>query len=326
MGEETVKFSEETLRRFSAPLSKAEDEMCQHSISMVREAVKKLGLTDDGTPIKKLYEDTYSYSLEMRTLLSNRRVKIFIQGSYANNTNVRAESDVDIAIVQEEVFYPIYREGISGASYGFVNAPVSIKTFKDEVQECLEAYFENDVERKNKSIKIHGNTYRKDADTIPCRRYRDYSNDYIIDENNYVGGILITADDGSKIINYPEQHIANGRLKNNSTNRAYKRMVRIVKTIRNMMDDVGYASAKKVTSFGLESLFWNIQNDNYVMYSLLGFTFQKVIDYAYDNRNSFGSYKEANGIKLLCPSSNEISNYQAFIVDLKRVFEYDYST
>ena len=38
----------------------------------------------------------------------------------------------------------------------------------------LEHKFGSDVERKNKSIKIHGNTYRKDADSVPCRRYRDY--------------------------------------------------------------------------------------------------------------------------------------------------------
>ena len=69
------------------------------------------------------------------------------------------------------------------------------------------------MERKNKSIKIHGNTYRKDADSVPCRRYRDYRGDYQKDTKNYIPGIVITPDHGSRIINYPEQHIANGRKK-----------------------------------------------------------------------------------------------------------------
>ena len=161
-------FTESMLEQYAAPLSATEDQMCKNAIGMVRDALKPLGFTDDGKEIKTLYSDTYAYSVEMKSVSGNRRVKLFVQGSYANNTNVKTQSDVDIAVVQEEVFRTHYRSSQyypqSDADYGFTTAPAATKTFKDEVQECLERKFGRDVERKNKSIKVHGNTYRKDAE------------------------------------------------------------------------------------------------------------------------------------------------------------------
>lgn len=96
------------------------------------------------------------------------------------------------------------------------------------------------VQRKNKSIKINDNSYRKDADSVPCIRYRDYSNDYVVHSDNYIGGIIIQADDGTEIFNYPEQHIKNGVDKNKTTNFYFKKMIRIAKEIRYQMDEYGY--------------------------------------------------------------------------------------
>ena len=213
-----MKFTENQLKLYAAPLSETENQKCLNAIGMVRDALKNLGFTDDGKDIRKMYDDTYAYSLEMRSNVGARKVRLFIQGSYANNTNVRTQSDVDIAVVQEEVFTTEYRSASSAypqsdKDYNFSTAVPAAKSFKDEVQECLEKKFGTDVERKNKSIKVHGNTYRKDADSVPCRRYRDYRNDYRKDVSNYIPGVVIIPDRGSQIINYPEQHIANGRKK-----------------------------------------------------------------------------------------------------------------
>lgn len=185
-----MKFTEEHLKLYAAPLSETENQKCLNAIGMMRDALKNLGFTDDGKSISKLYEDTYAYSLEMHKIGETRKVKLFVQGSYANNTNVRTESDVDIAIVEEDTFTTEYRLSTSGypqsnSNYGFCTVSPTLLSFKDEVEECLKQKFGNDVERKNKSIMVHGNTYRKDADAVPCRRYRDYRGDYINDVNNY---------------------------------------------------------------------------------------------------------------------------------------------
>lgn len=281
-----MKFTETQLQAFAAPLSDTEDQKCLNAIGMVRDALKLLGLADDNKAITKMLSETYAYMLEMRNLSTGRRVKIFIQGSYANNTCARMESDVDIAVVQEEVFQTQYRSGITDAHYKFTTVSGAGKSFKDEVQECLISKFGNDVERKNKSIKVHGNTYRKDADTMPCTRLRNYINDYEIKETNYIPGIAITADTGERIINYPEQHLENGRRKNTETNHAYKRMVRIIKIMRYLMEDYGYTSSGKVSSFGLESLLWNIPNDVYAKYSSYRFIFGEVVKYSNSNLSS----------------------------------------
>lgn len=323
-----MKFTEDQLKQYAAPLSETENQKCLNAIGMVRDALKRLGFTDNNKPISKLYEDTYAYALEMRSITGYRKVKLFIQGSYANNTNVRTESDVDIAVVQEEIFTTEYRISAgaysqSDVDYGFATAQSVAKSFKDEVQECLEYKFGNDVERKNKSIKVNGNTYRKDADTVPCRRYRDYRNDYSKDVNNYIGGIVIIPDQGYRIINYPEQHIANGKKKNNDTNYYYKKMVRIIKKMRYLMDDTGYSSAKNVSSFGLESLLWNLPDSIFIKYSIYSYEFGEIVDYLYNNRKVISNFKEANGIKPLCPTIEDITKYTSFINDLKIFYKHD---
>lgn len=318
-----IKFTENMLRLYAQPLSKTENEKCLRAIEMIRDALKYIGFTDDGKSILPLYDNTYSYSIEMRNLNNSKKVKLFIQGSYANNTNVRTESDVDIAVIQEDTFKVEYRNGVTDKNYNFVSAPKELKSFKDEVQECLELKFGDDVERKNKSIKVHGNTYRKDADTVPCMRYRDYREDYSYNVDNYIGGVVIKSDQGEVIINYPEQHIANGRKKNNNTNHYYKKMVRIIKKMRYLMKDLCYKSAEKVSSFGLESLLWNIPDDIFLKYSTYKYEFDEVVDFLYKNINDLPNYKEANGIKLLCPTQLDINNYKEFIYDLKKFYDYD---
>lgn len=329
-----MKFTESMLDSYSQPLSATEDQHCQKAIRMVSDALKKLGFTDDGKAISPLYPDTYAYSLQLRSTTGGRNIKLFVQGSYANNTNVRTQSDVDVAVIQEEVFTTEYRSSgtiysQSDSDYGFVTAPTPAKAFKDEVQECLEAKFGNDVERKNISIKVHGNSYRKDADTVPCRRYRDYRGDYSKNASNYVGGIVIITDNGARIINYPEQHIEKGREKNVSTHHHYKKMVRIMKKMRYLMEESTYSpyavAAGGVSSFMLESLLWNIEDQWYLdncIYRKV-FSFSLMISYLVSHKNSFKNYKEANGIKPLCSDDVAFTKLCTFIDALSTFYEYD---
>ncbi|MDR1297926.1 MAG: nucleotidyltransferase domain-containing protein [Deltaproteobacteria bacterium] len=91
----------------------------------------------------------------MRSFDYKRSVKIFIQGSYANNTNIKTESDVDITVVQKEIATNLFRPGVSSKDYNLegVYSPIN---FKDEFQLCLRQKFGTDVIRKNESIKIIG--------------------------------------------------------------------------------------------------------------------------------------------------------------------------
>ncbi|MGN0838925.1 MAG: nucleotidyltransferase [Pyramidobacter sp.] len=328
-----MKFTESELQQYAAPLSATEEKHCKNAIAMVRDALKPLGFTDDGKEISPLYEDTYAYALEMRSYTGQRRIKLLVQGSYANNTNIRGKSDVDVAVIQEEIFWTEYRtyfEPQKDSDYGFSVAPTPAISFKDEVEKCLRDKFGNDVERKNKSIKVHGNTYRKDADTVPCRRYRDYTHDYRKDPENYIGGIIIFSDYGEPIINFPEQHIANGKKKNVETNYYYKKMVRIIKYMRYFMEELVYKSAEPMSSFGLESLLWNVPAKEFTKKEFTkdvsyGWIFNNLLEYLITNIDKLSDFYEANGIKKLCPTSQSVEEYKTFIRDLKQFYIYDYS-
>ena len=329
-----MKFTESMLDSYSQPLSATEDQHCKNAIRMVSDSLKRLGFTDDGKDVSLLYPDTYAYALQLRSTTGSRNIKLFVQGSYANNTNVRTQSDVDIAVIQEEVFITEYRSAgtiypQADADYGFISVPAPSKTFKDEVQECLINKFGSDVERKNKSIKVHGNTYRKDADTVPCKRYRDYRNDYSKNASNYVGGIVIVPDKGAQIINYPEQHIANGRSKNVSTHHHYKKMVRIMKKMRYLMEESNYSpyvtAASGVSSFMLESLLWNVEDQWYLENCIYRkvFAFKLLLTHLVNAKGSFKDYKEANGIKPLCETDEAYKNLCVFIDTLSSFYDYE---
>lgn len=329
-----MKFTEAKLEEYSQPLSETEEKHCQNAIRMVSNSLKRLGFSEEGNVIKPLFPDTYSYSIELRNVSQNRKIKLLVQGSYANNTNVRTQSDVDIAVIQEEVFTTEYRKDTwypqTDADYNFTKAPTPAIAFKDEVQICLEKDFGSDVERKNKSIKVHGNTYRKDTDTVPCGRYRDYRKDFSKDVNNFVGGIRIVPDHGSVIINYPEQHIENGRKKNTNTNHYFKKFVRIMKKMRYLMQEdekeIFRNAANGVNSFMLESLLWNIDDlwylDNCGKYRKV-YAFKLMIEFLIVNQNNFKSYKEANGIKPLCENDNAYQKLCLFVNALYGYYTYE---
>ena len=76
----------------------------------------------------------------------------------------------------------------------------------------------------------------------PFFEYRHYS-----ENRNYLCGVALSPDNGEMIYNYPERildswphiplHYENGVSKNKTTHRSYKGVVRILKKIRNEMDD-----------------------------------------------------------------------------------------
>ena len=312
-----MNFTEDMLQRYAQPLGDTEKEKCKRAIREIRDALCKIGYVYEKDDIELLESDTFAYSTRIKNSISSESIHIFIQGSYANNTCVRNESDVDIAIVRDDLYDYAF-----GTKYNLFtdNRKAEAMVLKDTVEKVLRSTFPYQVTRGNKSIKVKGNSNRKDADTVPCISMHYY---YLSDYQNYSSykdGIIIFGDDGSITRNFPKQHIANGKAKNSRTNFYYKKMVRIIKKIRHIMEDCLYDSAKSVSSFGLESLLWNIPDEYFTKWYTYGYAFKEIVDYLYKNKESLSVYKEANGIKPLCASQKEIENYKAFIISLKNFF------
>lgn len=317
-----MKFTEEQLKRYAAPLSDTENEKCLHAIKEIRDALKLLGYSSFTNSVLPLESDTYAYSATLKRAYSSEEIQIFIQGSYANNTCVRGESDVDIAIIRRDKYEYAFGK-VFAPSVDTFSKKKEGKVFKDNVETVLRSKFASSVYRKNKSIKVDGNSYRKQADTVPSFAMRYFSKSGESNFADYIEGITIYADDGEIINNFPKQHIVNGKEKNVRTNHYYKKMVRIMKKMRYEMEKYYYVSASKVSSFGLESLLWNLPDEIFKKFVTYAYAFDEIVTYLYNNKSNLWIYKEANGIKDLCLDSQSVRDYENFINDLYRFYEYD---
>ena len=196
------------------------------------------------------------------TKLSAKTIEVLVQGSFANRTNVRQDSDVDICVLYKDAWFPDYSfsQGLSGAILGFSDGQYPYAEFKNDVQAALKAYFGADsVTRGKKAFDVHANTYRIDADVVPCFEHRRYLG--TPQSNWYESGTQLLPDNGGEIINWPRQNYDNGVTKNDATGRRFKAVVRILKRLRNEMAENGHKVAGPIPSYLLECLVWNVPDE-----------------------------------------------------------------
>lgn len=228
------KFSEETLNGWRKPPSDSEEQKLTNANRMVRDAI-------NADPE-----------------LSKLNIEVFGQGSYANDTNVKQESDIDINVCFGGEFYYDLPQGKTPAEFGFTDSDTyNYQTYKTAVERALVNHFGRaNVVRYDKCITIKENTNRVEADVVPTFQYRRYSAD-----KSYVEGVKFRTDPGSWIINFPKQHIENGKQKNASTQRRFKRLTRLFRRLRYRMIDDGVSVNKNITSFLLECMVFNVPNN-----------------------------------------------------------------
>ncbi|MEE4790880.1 nucleotidyltransferase [Pseudomonas alliivorans] len=217
---------EETLTKWTGPSSDTEQEKQDRTERMVRQAI------DFHEPFK------------------NCSLKIYAKGSYANNTNVRSDSDVDIAVeCMEALYWDESDKGtyIPGETYKGIWTPAKLRS---ELALAMEAKFPGHVDTSGSTaIQINSNSARVDADVVPCFSFKHYMT------HETREGTKIFKTDGSSIINYPAQQMANGIAKNKRTGNAYKKGARLLKRIENAMAENG--TFRELPSFFMECLAYN---------------------------------------------------------------------
>jgi hypothetical protein len=269
---------EDTFRSWAQAPGETEQEKCDNAVSAVKKAI------------------------DADEQLSQMEIDVFPHGSYNARTNVRQNSDVDVCVRLRSTFYPDYPPGKTGEDYGNLPGSISYSAYKDLVGNALVEYFGVDyVKRGNKAFDVHANTYRVDADVVPTFSHRRYFEN---GTNNWIEpeGIAFTPDDSTtRIINWPDQTYTNGVNKNKATSERYKAMIRIIKKLRDAMQDDSIANAKDIASFLIESLIWNVPNpsfghENYMddVRSVLAHTFNNTIKQ--EDCNEWG---EVNELKYL---------------------------
>ena len=103
------------------------------------------------------------------------------------------------------------------------------------------------------------------------------------------------------IVNYPIQHLEEGKRKNTATSKRYKRVVRILKRLENKMVAEGVIEA--VPSFLIESLVWNTPDPKFEASTWSG-RVQNALAHAYNETRSPECFRsndwlEANAQKFL---------------------------
>jgi hypothetical protein len=199
-------------------------------------------------------------AIQLSPKLNNRDIKVFTQGSYRNRVNVRQDSDVDVGVLCFDAYFSDYPDDNVKAELrkSTTDSVYTYATFKNEVEEALVARFGRaSVTRASKSFDIKENSYRVESDVAVFFEHRRYTS-----VSNYHSGVEMIPDDFSppRVMNWPDQHYANGVSKNDYTSRRYKRVVRILKKLSNEMSEKGIQSAKATPSFLTECLVFNASN------------------------------------------------------------------
>jgi len=277
------KFSETTLTGWTKPPSNTEEAKLSNSEKMVKDTV-----ANDAT-------------------LSPMGIEVFGQGSYANNTNVRLDSDIDINVRYTDAFYYGLPDYAVAAHYGIAgNVAYSYSRFKNDVYSAMIRKFGTaSVVRKNKCITILANTNRVETDVVPTWNYRRYSS-----VGNYVLGAKLWSDSGTGVVNFPKQHIQNGIQKNARTSRRFKGLTRLHRKIRYRMIDDGLVVSDAISSFLLECLVWNVPENVFLDYDTWNERLKQSIIFIYDQTNNEAKSKtwgEVSELLYLFDSSRKWS-------------------
>ncbi len=240
-------------------------------------------------------------AIKANARLAAMDITIIPQGSYMARTNVRQDSDVDICVRLNSTFFPLYPTGKTKEDYGNSDGSIAFQDFKDLVHSALGDYFGYDlVTRGNKAFDVHSNTYRVDADVVPAFAYRRYHGDGTEDYIKPVG-VAFDTDDGRRVINWPHHALENGKEKHEDTGQRYKKMVRIVKKLRNVMQEEDIAAAHDIGSFFLESAVWNVPNTGF-NHADYADDVRFVLATCFNETRDIGNHQaldEVNGIKRL---------------------------
>ena len=198
---------------------------------------------------------------------------VFLQGSYANHTNIKDDSDIDVVVLADDVFSNNARDVLNQIQLNEFLETYSPSTktlgwFKDALYQRLNGKQISGqiviMERGCKTIKFNqdGELWQYvPVDIVPAFEYRNYTGRNGIKKEYQIEGIKIyDSCKGEEKVNYPKLHKKNGEDKNSviRTNGNYKETVRVFKQMRNHLIDLGVIDENLMPSYGLECMMYNV--------------------------------------------------------------------
>jgi len=230
-------------------------------------------------------------------------VRIYVKGSYANNTNVRRDADVDIAVEWNntiKVATNAKAVGLSAAQLGYtpVTEPVTPALFRGRIERALTNVFGETIvdTTPDKHIGVRASTGTLDGDVVPCFALDRYDEPY-----HYHRGHRIYPKSGGKPVdNFPKQNYDNGVAKNNATKRRYKELVRCTKRIISEVHEAKQIP-RDYPGYLTECLLYNVPNTCYG-HARRYEDLQAIFRYLWGNLDKpsvYNSWTETSGLKWL---------------------------
>lgn len=235
-------------------------------------------------------------ALDNAKLLEDLGVEIFVQGSYANGTNVRKDSDVDLVVQlklpleedvdrlnpeETELFYQHY----GPTDYGW-------EEFREDVLRSLrEKFF---VREGNKCIDITDmdSLLRVPADILPAIEFRRYLAFPSLAGEVYEEGVFFRDGTGHVIVNFPKQHLANGKAKDWMTGGRFKQVIRVFKNARR--HETAGIEKEAAPSYFLECLLYNVPNAAF--WAPLSDAYRNCLTWLTAHSGTFDGFRCQNGL------------------------------
>jgi hypothetical protein len=220
--------------RWVMPSSTSEQEKQDRALRMVKGAIDRWPAIRDGA--------TY---------------RVYAKGSYANNTNVRLDSDVDIVVQNGNCLYYEYNgcEALPGTTTTPYTGKWTPASWRREVLAALKNAFPTEVSGSGRvaiTVDEHDGT-RPDIDVVPSFDYVRYDS---ADMSNAHKGSKVFPTSGASIVNYPEQQLTNGKVKNTLSGGRYKKFARALKSAENVLVKASVIDA--LPSYFMECLAYNV--------------------------------------------------------------------
>lgn len=244
-------------------------------------------------------------------------VRVYAKGSYANNTNVRRDADVDVAVEWTNTFVVHTwgkTRGMSAQQLGYkpATASMSPQRFREDIEKVMVSTFGNQAVdiRPDKHIEVQASSSTLDADVVPCQEMHRYD-----DIGLSVVGHRIYPKSGGHVDNYPKQNYDNGVAKNKATGRRYKEMVRCVKRLVAELYQDGRIR-RDYPGYLLESMVYNVPNSEFGherryddMQAILGYLWAGLKD-----EDTYNGWTEPSELLMLFRGRSDRSPRNAFQV------------
>lgn len=201
--------------------------------------------------------------------LQGRSFEVYLQGSYANHTNVRGDSDVDVVAMLKQTYVAELTRlpSSQAARWEADRTPATYHEwdFRRDVQAALVATYGSRVKPKKKCLLVQATQGYLDTDVVPALEHRLYTSyEGPAATNSWIEGIKIFPTEGPPIVNYPKEHIRNGEQKNRLCYERYKPTVRQIKRLRSKAVDEGYLAADDAPGYLLECMTYNVPNPTFI--------------------------------------------------------------